>query len=1231
MRVLPSLSLLLLLPACRLAAQDQLIQTPDTSLTVSVSDSLTQGLWQNTFDEQETLIGQYYEPTGFNTVADLWYGSDGAYPEQVYSGVPDPSDWGVNVEPFQTNFNIINTDSEYPEVDTALAAGNVTIDATTSVGASPQGITHTWQLSDYTDYGGPPTVTLRYGGITTLDQQVYYNGTGEGVGFVEQVPCDDNGDTVPFAFIVAPYVEGYYALFPDASNALNASPATSIGYYGNFISTLFQTSSGENAFYNSTVSSFVYNDTTGIGLEFVDQPQGNPESGFSYDMLTAHECLNFNQGELGTPLVQVSQLTLPYSPNNVILGGLAVPVDATVTVQQAGDYYLYFESSVEPFGEDGQNDATLSNAGAVPLSLVGIPPEGTTLQPPSAPYPYLLHFDQPGTVTIEADIIPNPQALQDYEGESQYYDTLPSLCTLLAISTSDFTVGDANHLIYQQSAGSIQPPDTAVQIQVDGSTASPVAVAAAAQEPVLVTFTVTNGEPSADTFQLTLTNGDSDDLVILQSDLPSQVQLSPGTDNSVTYHLVVMGDSALIGNDPVPLTLAASSLAATTAQGTSSYAAQATASITITQPSASGFTLTAVPGTTFAGVWGLTELQEVQLTNQQDVPDTFTIQLGTSDPSVTIPAYSWAEAQAGGITDPVAWTDEVIELISTDGGSFPVVSMPVPVDPGATVDLYVPVIASVGTTGPTTVSILAASTNSGTNASVAFTDSFAAPTIITGPVLDTAVVNTLATLTYTVTNPSTLGDTFYLESQLPESVTDANVPSSIYVGPQSSQTFTVTFVLTALTTGTPVTLTAVDALTGFSQPVTTTVAVVAGTGTIPSGAVAVTPPPAVQVGAGTPVTLTFTVTNNETANDSYALSLVVPPGVTVVSVQQPLITSAPSSVRTAPGALLQPVALDMGQTATIVVVVVPNPGAAGGVEDVQLVATSLGNGAITDTATAQITVPGVGSAPTAGRPVTLTSSNVPASSAGHTVYLPIAPGTPEGNARLEATIAGLGTQAVGYSFDAVTQAFVQLPAVPSLGVQSTTAFYVATATDLSIDCSGTSTVAPATIVLQPGWNFVGVPPIDPGTSTSVLTTHQFPDDFDLLDGTGALVTSADTFADTLGTVGSGDPTTAEPFLFDGTAYHQVATLASGTGYWIKNNTSTPVTLQRVLAGASLSRLQPRTTATYTDRGQPPTPPSASVDGASGGGGCGGGSGASVVLMGLLLLVRGSRSARPRRR
>jgi hypothetical protein len=176
------------------------------------------------------------------------------------------------------------------------------------------------------------------------------------------------------------------------------------------------------------------------------------------------------------------------------------------------------------------------------------------------------------------------------------------------------------------------------------------------------------------------------------------------------------------------------------------------------------------------------------------------------------------------------------------------------------------------------------------------------------------------------------------------------------------------------------------------------------------------------------------------------------------------------------------------------------------------------------------------------------------------------------------------------------------------------------------------------LVLRPGWNLVGVPPLSDGSAR--YTTHDW-SAFQLFDSAGVNVTGANRDA----LIGTG------AFLWDGVRYRSpITTLNSGVGYWIKNTSASGQVLSLVrfppgfsLPSGGLARAEsgisaslvmsaaPETVASVVaarqadgyatrDIGDPPVPGATSVapekaaENHANGGGCGAGS--IAVLLGL---------------
>jgi hypothetical protein len=275
------------------------------------------------------------------------------------------------------------------------------------------------------------------------------------------------------------------------------------------------------------------------------------------------------------------------------------------------------------------------------------------------------------------------------------------------------------------------------------------------------------------------------------------------------------------------------------------------------------------------------------------------------------------------------------------------------------------------------------------------------------------------------------------------------------------------------------------------------------------------------------------------------------------------------------------------------------------------------------------------------QPVALGS--LPISQGSQTVYNSICPSTPEGVLDILSVMAPeTSSTALAYAWDAAQQNYVLLPAQPIAGLQSSSGVFIATRHPLGLNFAGTPSASPFYLDLQPGWNFIGIPLLIDNTGT-LVTSHQFPSDFSLYDSNGSQITNTITFANDLGTVGSGAAASADPFYYDGSAYTQQTVMTVGLGYWIKNNTTAPLTLCRNQTGVvtTLNRFAPTHDGVHPsiaatnaspgvliDRGTPPAPPSTAASSASdsdGGHGCGLGAGAAAfAIMSLAFFVRCSR-------
>jgi hypothetical protein len=379
-----------------------------------------------------------------------------------------------------------------------------------------------------------------------------------------------------------------------------------------------------------------------------------------------------------------------------------------------------------------------------------------------------------------------------------------------------------------------------------------------------------------------------------------------------------------------------------------------------------------------------------------------------------------------------------------------------------------------------------------------------------------------------------------------------------------------------------------------------------------AGLVQVIAPQQRAAGVGDVVGLDFSIQNLESVDDTFTFAVTFSAGLS--------------------GATPAPLLVRANSTGTVHIDVTVGPAAQDTVATVTLVATSTGTGSLVNQDSARLVI---GTPVVTGVPPTpVTVPGIPLSRGNQTIYAALCPSTTAGVASLLGALAGRDrTQAVGYAWDAALQDYVQLPAQPGAGLLVSSGAFVAARVDLGLDFSGTASSLPFAISLAPGWNFIGIPPLDNGGS--ILATHAFPGDFELLDDAGALVTTASRFADILGTPGSGDAATAQPFSYDGAAYHQVGAMVTGRGYWLYNNTPTAaVTLRRTLTGATLLAASATRDAgrgktgetVYTAHGAPPAPP-AGAHADAGGHHCGLGSG----VAGLAGFALSALFARLRRR
>jgi hypothetical protein len=251
------------------------------------------------------------------------------------------------------------------------------------------------------------------------------------------------------------------------------------------------------------------------------------------------------------------------------------------------------------------------------------------------------------------------------------------------------------------------------------------------------------------------------------------------------------------------------------------------------------------------------------------------------------------------------------------------------------------------------------------------------------------------------------------------------------------------------------------------------------------------------------------------------------------------------------------------------------------------------------------------------------------SPATSTVFTAICPGTLGGLAQVQNFLNGVSpAQARAFVWDATLQDFVGVPAqAPTGGWQPFQGVFIATRVPTAFNFNGYMTTFDFTLTLLPGWNFVGIPPLD--DNGTPVTTHQW-SDLQLEDASGNIISGPERV--NLIDVGA--------WAWNGSAYTQVSgTLSTGQGYWIDNSSSPGVNL--VLRRLSPSELSAdlgalraaqsaqggtssqdaAATIGYTAHGTPPPPPSSASQNDSPGHGCGLGSGVGALILGLVLVLR----------
>jgi len=231
-----------------------------------------------------------------------------------------------------------------------------------------------------------------------------------------------------------------------------------------------------------------------------------------------------------------------------------------------------------------------------------------------------------------------------------------------------------------------------------------------------------------------------------------------------------------------------------------------------------------------------------------------------------------------------------------------------------------------------------------------------------------------------------------------------------------------------------------------------------------------------------------------------------------------------------------------------------------------------------------------------------------------TLYTAVCPGTEEGLAQLKAFLVGKdATQVRAFAWDATAQAYVQLPQEPVGGLTPAHAVFIATRDPVTFNFTGTQSPLPFTLLLRPGFNFVGIPPLADAGRT--LTSHTT-DDLRLLTLDETPIEPQAARDAIVGVGANGEPVA---FLWNGVAYAEVTVINSGQGVWIKNQSSDSVLVRRDVGLPPLTKAASAGMPTSVRKlGDPPPPPTnAAARATSGGGGCGHGSGFAALALGLI--------------
>jgi hypothetical protein len=208
--------------------------------------------------------------------------------------------------------------------------------------------------------------------------------------------------------------------------------------------------------------------------------------------------------------------------------------------------------------------------------------------------------------------------------------------------------------------------------------------------------------------------------------------------------------------------------------------------------------------------------------------------------------------------------------------------------------------------------------------------------------------------------------------------------------------------------------------------------------------------------------------------------------------------------------------------------------------------------------------------------------SVPVSTPGAVTYASIHPGSSANLSSLSAALALSGRQrARGFWWSPGSGAYGELPASPADPISA--GIFVASLDPLTITYNAPVQAAPYAIVLPANsWSFIGIPPIQLNAFSSPVTSHAW-DDFRLETTAGAPLDESAVLTVLAGTSNLAD---IEPWSYDGTAYSRVATLNTGTAYWVRNRSGTAYRLVRANSGDA------GTFGTFGSGGSPQSPASA---------------------------------------